>query len=81
MVVIEYLEKYVLLKPEARYHELLNQNELFFACDVIKEKIKKAYECTLPIHMGRVISSLIRFCLDSGNKTHLLVRKSPEESL
>jgi len=42
MVVIEYLEKYVLLKPEARYHELLNQNELFFACDVIKEKIKKA---------------------------------------
>ena len=48
--------------------ELLNQNELFFACDVIKEKIKKAYECTLTMHMGRVINSLIRFCLDSGNK-------------
>ena len=24
--------------------------------------------CTLPMHMGRVINSLIRFCLDSGNK-------------
>lgn len=51
-----------------RYHELLNQNELFFACDVIKEKLKKAYECKLPMHMGRIINSLIRFCFDSGNK-------------
>ena len=51
-----------------RYHELLNQNELFFACDVIKEKLKKAYECKLSMHMGRVINSLIRFCFDSGNK-------------
>ena len=51
-----------------RYRELLDQNELFFACDVIKEKLKKAYECSLPMHMGRVISSLIRFCFDSGNK-------------
>ena len=51
-----------------RYHELLNQNELFFACDVIKEKLQKAYECTQPMHMGRVINALIRFCLDSDNK-------------
>ena len=51
-----------------RYHELLNQNEQFFACDVIKEKLKKAYECKLPMHMGRIINSLIRFCFDSGNK-------------
>lgn len=51
-----------------RYHELLDQNELFFACDVIKEKLKKAYECERPMHMGRVINSLIRFCLDSDNK-------------
>ena len=51
-----------------RYRELLKQNELFFACDIIKEKLKKAYKCKLPMHMGRVIKSLIRFCLESQNK-------------
>ena len=56
---------------QQRYKDLIKDNALLFTCDIIKEKLKAAYNCNYPPAMGRYIRAIIRLCNDSGNK-HLM---------
>lgn len=55
---------------QQRYKAIIKANELLFTCDLIKEKLKDAYNCSYPPAMGRYIRSIIWLCNDSDN-THL----------
>ncbi len=53
---------------EAKYDELINQNELLFTCDYIKEALKVAYSKTEELWMGAIIGDIVYTCFKSGNK-------------
>lgn len=56
---------------QQRYNDIIKANALLFTCDLVKEKLKAAYNCNHPPAMGRYIRAIIRLCNDSGNK-HLM---------
>ena len=53
---------------EARYDEILKQNKLLFTCDLIKEKLQRAYALDDPKHMGTAIADIVYYCYASKNK-------------
>lgn len=56
---------------EARYEELLKENELLFTVDIVKEKLGKAYAATDEVTMSEEIIDMIDLCEATGN-SHLL---------
>ena len=58
-----------------RYNEIIAQNELLFTADLIKEKLKFAYEADTELKMKRRINSIIDLCEDTGNKHFLWFAK------
>lgn len=56
---------------EAKYDELLQENELLFILDIIKEKLTKAYDASDEPRMSEEIIDIMDLCDATGN-THLL---------
>ena len=54
-----------------RYKEILAQNELLFTADLVKEKLRYAYEADTELKMKRRINSIISICEETGNKHFL----------
>ncbi len=54
-----------------RYKELLAQNELLFTADLVKEKLRYAYEADTELKMKRRINSIISICEETENKHFL----------
>ncbi len=52
----------------ARYEELLAENELLFTCELVKEKLQCAYQCTSDSAMRVEIDEIIDLCDATGNK-------------
>ena len=50
------------------YEELISQNKLLFTADLIKEKLKHAYEADTELKMKRRINSIIRLCEGTENR-------------
>ena len=53
---------------ESRYDELLKQNKLLFACDLIKEKLDHAYQMSDETKMGDAIAEIVYLCNETGNE-------------
>lgn len=53
---------------ESRYDELLKQNKLLFTCDLIKEKLDRAYRMTDETKMGDAIAEIVYLCNETGNE-------------
>ena len=51
-----------------RYKELLSQNVLLFTADLVKEKLKFAYEADTKLKMKRRIDAVISLCLGTENE-------------
>lgn len=51
-----------------QYEEILAQNELLCAADIVKEKLIFAYEANTELKMKRRINSIISICDGTGNK-------------
>ena len=49
------------------YKEILAQNELLFTADLVKEKLRYAYEADTELKMKRRINSIITICEATGN--------------
>ena len=58
-----------------RYKEIIEQNELLFTADLVKEKLKFAYEADTELKMKRRINSIITLCEDTENKHFLWFSK------
>lgn len=56
---------------EAKYDNLLQENELLFTLDLIKEKLTKAYDASDELRMSEEIIDIMDLCEATGN-THLL---------
>ena len=56
---------------EAKYDALLQENKLLFTIDLVKEKLRDAYEMTDEAKMADAIIDIIDVCKATGNK-HLL---------
>lgn len=56
---------------ESKYDELLQENELLFTLDIIKEKLTKAYGATDEPEMSEEIIDIMDLCEATGN-AHLL---------
>ena len=56
---------------EAKYDNLLQENELLFTLDLIKEKLTKAYDASDELRMSEEIFDIVDLCEATGN-THLL---------
>ena len=54
-----------------RYKEIISQNELLFTADLVKEKLKFAYEADTELKMKRRINSVISLCEGTENKHFL----------
>ncbi len=54
-----------------RYKEIISQNELLFTADLVKEKLRYAYEADTELKMKRRINSVISLCEGTEN-THFL---------
>ncbi len=50
------------------YKELLEKNELLFTADLIKEKLRHAYEADTELKMKRRINDIIRICVATENR-------------
>ena len=59
-----------------RYKEIIEQNELLFTADLVKEKLKYAYEADTELKMKRRINSIITLCEDTENN-HLMMSIIP----
>ena len=57
------------------YKELLAQNELLFTADLVKEKLRFAYEADTERKMKRRINSIIQICDETENKHFLWFSK------
>lgn len=53
---------------ESRYDDLLDQNRLLFTCDLIKEKLDRAYRMSDETKMGDAIAEIEYFCNETGNE-------------
>ena len=53
------------------YKELLEKNELLFTADLVKEKLRHAYEADTELKMKRRINDIIRICVATENR-HLI---------
>lgn len=53
---------------ESRYNELLSQNKLLFTCDLIKEKLDRAYRMTDETKMSDAIAEIVYLCNETGNE-------------
>ncbi|WP_405367105.1 transposase, partial [Ruminobacter sp.] len=53
---------------EAKYDELLKQNELLFTLDLVKEKVSQAYKMTDEIKMAEEIGNIMEICQATNNK-------------
>lgn len=51
-----------------RYRELLKMNELFVACDLVKEQLDQAFECTDEVEMANQLAVLIDTCRGAKNR-------------
>ena len=58
-----------------RYKEIIEQNELLFTADLVKEKLKFAYEADTELKMKRRINSIITLCEGTENKHFLWFAK------
>ena len=56
---------------EAKYDDLLRENSLLFALDLVKEKLADAYTSTDEVQMADKISDIMDICEATGN-THFL---------
>lgn len=54
-----------------RHKEIIEKNELLFTADLIKEKLRYAYEADTELKMKRRINSIIRLCEATENKHFL----------
>ena len=52
---------------EARYDELIKQNNLLFMVDFIKEKLDFAYKLDDPKKMGTAIAEIVYYCFETKN--------------
>ena len=52
----------------SRYRELLKMNELFVACDLVKEQLDQAFECSDEIEMADQLAVLIDTCRGTRNR-------------
>ena len=52
----------------ARYTELLEENQLLFVCDLVKEKLALAYKSISEDDMRAEIDEIIELCDSTGNK-------------
>ena len=57
------------------YQELISQNELLFTADLVKEKLKHAYQADTELKMKRRINSVIKLCEGTQNKHFLWFAK------
>ena len=57
------------------YKEILQKNELLFTADLIKEKLRHAYEADTELKMKRRINDIIRICVATDNKHFLWFSK------
>lgn len=57
------------------YKEILQENELLFTADLIKEKLRYAYEADTELKMKRRINDIIRICMATENKHFLWFAK------
>lgn len=55
---------------EAKYDELIKENELLFTLDLVKEKISEAYRSENEPQMANAITDIIDMCNATGN-SHL----------
>ena len=53
---------------EARYDELLKENRLLFAIDIVKEALDEAYKSTDEAEMAEIIAGIIDTCIETGNE-------------
>ena len=53
---------------EAKYDELLKQNEQLFTLDMVKEKVLQAYKMTDEIKMAKEIGNIMEICQATNNK-------------
>lgn len=51
-----------------RYKELIQSNSLLFACDLVKEQLVEAFECSDEIEMADQITVIIDTCRGTKNK-------------
>lgn len=51
-----------------RYKELISQNELLFTADLVKEKLRFAYEADTKLKMKRRIDAIISICYGTENE-------------
>ena len=51
-----------------KYNKILEENELLFLAELIKEKIRNAYTLTNKDEMKKEIDEIINMCEDNGNK-------------
>lgn len=52
---------------EARYDELIKQNHLLFTADLIKNKLKAAYNPENYMNMGTAIAEIVYYCFETKN--------------
>jgi transposase len=50
------------------YRSIIRENDLLFTCDLVKEKLKFAYEADTELKMKRRINSIINTCESTGNR-------------
>ena len=58
-----------------RHETIIKQNELLFTADLVKEKLRYAYEADTELKMKRRINSIIRLCEETENKHFLWFAK------
>lgn len=51
-----------------RYRELISQNELLAACDIVKEMLSQAYSCTDAGRMRTLMERIADTCRGTGNR-------------
>ena len=60
---------------EAKYDDLLRENSLLFALDLVKEKLSDAYTSTDEVRMTEKISDIMDICEATGNSHFLWFRR------
>ena len=58
-----------------RHKSIIEKNELLFTADLVKEKLRHAYEADTELKMKRRINSIIRLCNGTKNKHFLWFAK------